>query len=109
MNGMSKNPLQQVPVRRADRWQLFLAFALVAQATTFFCCPNIVVPPRVSSQLPTIEWAIGICVIPFATSLFLVICNRHGSERVIAYGSLAASLFWLGFAVTLVRTAIIGP
>ena len=94
---------------REDRWGLFLAVAAVAHGVAFFGCPNIVVPPRISTQLTNVGVVVAVCTIPFITSLLLILRYRTLSQRVIAFCSLAVSLFWLLFAGGLIESALKGP
>jgi hypothetical protein len=94
---------------REDRWGVFLAVAAVAHGVALFGCPSIAVPPRISTQLTTVGVAAAVCIIPFVTSLALLLRYRTLSQRVIAFCSLAASLLWLALAGGFIELALKGP
>jgi Na+/melibiose symporter-like transporter len=93
---------------KGENWRMFLAIAAVAHGVTLFC-PPIIVPPRITNQIPTVGVALVVLAIPFVTSLFLLFCYRTLSERVIAWGSLAVSLLWLALAGSLVEQVLKRP
>jgi hypothetical protein len=102
-------PNDQEPTTRTDRWGLFLSIAAVIHFVGFVGAPNIVVPPKISQQLGKVLLGVASLFIPFIGSLFLLFLCRSKSERVISYGSLAASLLWLAVAEDLVERVLRGP
>jgi hypothetical protein len=100
---------QQFVAARPECLGMFLLIAAVAHGVAFFGCPTIIVPPRISRQLLTIGEAVVVLLVPFVSSLFLLFRYRTLSERVIAWGSLAVSLFWLALAWSLIERALEGP
>ena len=77
------------------RWRAFLVLSGVIHIAVLVGCPSIYVPPRISQQIPKVVEAEVILVIPFIWSVYMLFRYRTLEERVIAYLSLAASLFWL--------------
>ncbi len=63
-------------------------------------CPHITLQPRPSWVI--VAGALFFCLAPFIWSIFLLAIRTTARERVVAYLSLAASLFWLWGAYTLV-------
>jgi hypothetical protein len=88
---------------------MFLAVAAASHGAAFFGCPTIAVPPRISQQLLTVGVAVVVLLIPFISGLFLLLRYHTLSERVIAYCSLAGSLFWLALGGCLIEKALRGP
>jgi len=109
MSNSSTDSSEHGQVVRAGRWRGFLFVATLAQVVAILGCPTIVVPPRISSQLVRVGVAIVVCATPLVASLVLLFRQRDLSERVIAWSSLAFSLFWIVFAGWLVEQALRGP
>ncbi len=97
----------QRPTR--DRWGVFLAVLGAAHAIAFFGCPNLVVPPRISEQVPTVVLGAVICSLPPGCSLYLLLRGRTLSERAVAGGSLVVSVFWLLLAWGFIQPLLKGP
>lgn len=94
---------------RRDRLGLFLAVLGAAHAIAFFGCPSIIVPPRISQQVLTVLLAVGICSLPPSCSLCLLLRGRTLLERVVAFGSLVVSVFWLLLAWDFIQQLLKGP
>jgi hypothetical protein len=89
------------------RWPIFLAIAAASHAQVAFFSPDIITPPSISEQLPTVRVAALVFLVPFVVGFLLLLRYRTNSERVIAWCSLASSLFWLVVGGFLVRDTIL--
>ena len=74
--------------------------SVLIHGAVFVGSPNIVVPPRLSQVSKLIITGV-FSVSPFLWSMFLLLFYRTKAERIVGYVSLAASLFWLGYAVSI--------
>lgn len=107
--GMFPTGALQAKPQRGDRSHIYLAVAASAHAAAFFGCPTIIVPPRISQQIPAVvAGTLGLAV-PLVASLFLLLRYRTRSERVIAWCSFVGSLLWLAVAAGFVTMALRGP
>jgi len=84
---------------QGGRWRSFLFVAAGAHGIALLGCP------MMDSREPLVVTVI-ICLIPILSSLFLVFRYRTVSERIIAYCSLVASLFWLAVAAGSIQHAL---
>jgi hypothetical protein len=86
---------------KENRWKIFLILTGMVHIAVFVGCPNFVVPPRVSQQIPKVVEAEVILLIPFIWSMYLLFRYRTLEERVVGWLSLGVSLLWLAHAAVL--------
>jgi hypothetical protein len=86
------------------RWRSFLLVAGGAQAIALFGCPMMDTPHSIPRQ--PVFVTVVICLVPILSSLFLLFRYRTVAERIIAYCSLVASLFWLAVGAASIQHAV---
>jgi hypothetical protein len=78
---MEGNTMISIKSRKATRWMLFLIISGALHLSVLLGCPNFVVPPRMSQQLPKLVSAEIMFAIPFIWSVFLLFRYRTVEEH----------------------------
>jgi len=92
---ISENRASETPAKKADRWIWFLLLTFGVQFLAFTHAMITKNPPRGEAYREQVIRAMVFTFLPFAWSVFLMVMRRTRAETVIAYLSLALSLFEL--------------
>ena len=96
---------EPIVTKPANRWMVFMAISIAIHAAVVLGMPNIIVPPRLSSQLSKVVITGLISLVPFLWSVLVLFVYRTRSERLVGYVSLVVSFVWLYYAYSWVIMA----
>ena len=77
-----------------------LLAASVAVHVSMLFCPVVTVPPRGAEHRRLVMTVVVFLMMPLIWSLFLLFRYRAPKERMVAFCSLAGSLYWAAVAVS---------
>jgi hypothetical protein len=85
-----------------DKPAFLILGVIVVNLFVLAACPNLIVPPRLSTQRGKI---LVNCSFPLFWTLFLVIWGRNRNALIIALINLVPSIVWLLYAIPLAAEA----
>src|SRR5882672_3545712 len=84
-----------------DKPAFLILGVIVVNLFVIIACPNLVVPPQLSTQRGTILINLIVCSVPLLWTLFLVIWGRNRNALTVALINLVPAIVWLAYAIPL--------